>query len=438
MSRWFRAAKASLFIRSGPFENHHQSLYVAKSAFRHAECEPTPVKTHSAFQVQVDRPGGVLSVANFSTRDPETVEYFAELPASERLARFETAVRIGVMGLRTIGTTKRVDYVDKRFDALRESFEKKLEQVFGENGEVQRTVKEYFGEHGHVPELIDEVFGKDGDLSEVLEEHFGKDGTIVKKLFDPFTPGTPLAGLRDEFERQIVALRKDLGLAEEAEAIAKVTPIKGYEFEDEVEDILCDLARPVGDLVQRTTDKAGHVKGSKKGDFVVSIGERPDIKVVFETKDVETISIAAIESEMKEAIKNRAASFGVFVARNVETLPKSVGWFNEYWSNTLVFALGERSDEKINDEVLRIGYKWARTRALAARAQVTEGVDVTEIQNRVEECRRALKRFGQVRTQCTNAKQAVDAVLQEIAEIQTAIETNLDTIGAEVLKATAR
>lgn len=384
--------------------------------------------------LNLDEVANEMVVSQFATRDPDVVQYFAEIPTTEREPRFETALKVGVTALRTIGTAERVDYVEKRFNQLRETFERNLEEVFGEHGEVEHLVEDYFGERGQVPEAIEEIFGDNGQLARILEQHFGPDGKIVKDIFDPSTKGTPLAKLKEEIERQLVELRKDLGLAAQAEEIAEVTPIKGRKFEDDFEEMVCDVARPLGDIVERTTDTPGLVKRSKKGDFVVTISDRPDIKLVFETRDTGTVSLHKVELDMKEALENRGASYGIFVARRIDTLPRSVGWFNEYWRNILVLALTEGKDSPVQEEILRVGYKWARIRALASEAAIAEGIDATRIGELIEDGRRSLRRFMQVRTQCTNAKQAVDAILQELNEIESTLQTDLDAIGTEILK----
>lgn len=391
-----------------------------------------PAKAASSGDAIIDVGDGNLSVAIFHTDDPDVVGYFQDVPAKARAERLQVALKLGVVALRTIGTTERVDYVEKRFNELRGRFEKELEKTFGPNGEVSRIIEDHFGEDGTVPKSIEDAFGEDGQLQGLLDETFGEDGRLVKELFDPSRPGTPLFKLRLEVERQFADLRKELGLAEKEQEMAAKTTLKGAQFEDVCESLLANIAKPLGDLVQRTTDKPGSVKGSKKGDFVISISDRPDIRLVVEAKDLAGMSINSIENEMKEALENRGAAYGIFVARSVSALPKTVGWFNEYWGNTLVLALGEDAEAPLQAELLRVGYKWARTKALAARATAVEGLDATLIQARVEEARRSMKKFAQIRTHCTNAKQAVDEIVRDLQASQDGLEASLDAINDEI------
>ncbi len=77
--------------------------------------------------------------------------------------------------------------------------------------------------------------------------------------------------------------------------------------------------------MERTTDTPGLIKGSKKGDFVVTLANRPDLRVAIETKDIGHQSFNVIDQTMAETLENRDAQYGIFAVRHVETLPKGVG-----------------------------------------------------------------------------------------------------------------
>ena len=134
-----------------------------------------------------------------------------------------------------------------------------------------------------------------------------------------------MAILREAFETGIKELRKDLTISETTDDVKQKTPLKGFDFEDAVENLLCSIARNHGDVIERTSDKPGLVEKSKKGDFVAIIGGRASSKIVFELKNKHGLSYNEIESELKDAIENRNADYGVLVAHQVNMLPKSVG-----------------------------------------------------------------------------------------------------------------
>ncbi|MFQ5909983.1 MAG: hypothetical protein ACE5IJ_04585, partial [Thermoplasmata archaeon] len=212
--------------------------------------------------------------------------------------------------------------------------------------------------------------------------------------------------------------------------------LKGKSFEDLCEDLLSGAVRPFGDTLERTTDKPGLIKGSKKGDFVIALSSRPDLRMVIETKYTGYQSYNTIESTMEEALENREAAYGIFLVRHVETLSKSIGWFNEYKNKFLVAALGSKEfEEELHQEMLEVAYRWARTRVLLREATIAEGVDATAIQRQLEAAETALSRFSRIRTQCTNAKKAIQAIRDEAAGIQEELSKILSRISSEITSA---
>lgn len=372
-----------------------------------------------ATSIEVDSEARILKVQALEISEPEVVDYFLEVPEDEWASHLRTVLRIGVLALRAVGTTERVDYIEKRFSALRSDFEAGLREVFDEDGRIAQVVERFFGDRGEVPEFIEALFGPDGQ--------------IVKDLFDPSQKGTPLAKLKDEILEGFVNLRKDLGIQEKEEELIEATALKGGDFEDLVQDLLSETVRPFGDTLERTTDAPGLLKGSKKGDFVVTLANPPDLRLVVETKATGSETYPSIEETMEEALENREAAYGLFVVRDVESVPRSVGWFNEYQGRFLVVALGSRgAEDRLHREMLEVAYRWARTRVLLRRAARAEGVDVTAVRQELERAETVLKRFRRIRTQCTNVSKAVQAIREEAKGIQEDLKEILDRIGTEV------
>jgi hypothetical protein len=389
-------------------------------------------------EIAIDESAGELTIANYSTNDQTVVRFFAAIPENERQEHFDTAVKLGVTAMRTMGTAKEVDLVERCFESMLKDFSKKIEDALGDEGSVKKVVDEYFGDRGAVTVMIDNVFGDDGQFAKHLREHFGPDGKIVKELFDPSVPGTPLAKIKNEIERQFVELRKDLGIAKKEEEMSAITPVKGRKFEDEFESMISEMTSRHSDTLERTTTTHGLIKGCMKGDFVVSLSENPDLKITFEVKDKGSISLATAQADMKEAIENRKASYGVLVARDISCLPRSVGWFNEYGGNVLVMALGEGDGSDLEKELLWIGYKWARMRALASGLKKVKGMDMKIVTDKVRDAESTLKKFSQIRTQCSNAESAVEAIRNGIDAIEESLAGILDEIEDEIIGASSR
>jgi hypothetical protein len=391
-----------------------------------------------ACEIAIDESTGELFVANYSTKDQTVVRYFAAVPEDQRPEHLDSAIKLGVVALRTMGTAKEVDLVERCFDSMLRDFSDKIEDALGDEGRVNKVLDEYFGDRGEVTQRINDVFGDDGQFARHLKDHFGPDGKIVKELLDPSVPGTPLAKIKDEFERQFVELRKDLAIAKKEEEMTVSTTLKGGRFEDEFEYMISEITRRYSDSLERKTEDYGAVKGSKKGDFVICLSENPDLKITFETKDKETISLPTAMADMKEAIENREAAYGVLVARDISSLPKSVGWFNEYNGNTLIMALGEGNDSDLEKELLWVGYKWARMRVLASGLKKAKGFDMKVVMDKVKEAESTLKKFSQIRTQCTNAKSAIEEIRNGIDTAHESLTGILDEIEDEIIGSSSK
>ena len=190
--------------------------------------------------------GGHFSVQGYETEDEDIVSYFSGLEADEALARFETALKVGVISIRTIGLTERIDYVQKEFNLLNSKFD----------STIQNTLQS-------LDQKFEEIFGEKGKGIEVFEDHFGEDGRVVKEVFDPMREGSPLYELRIELRNEMQRLRTEMGISQAVEDIKKKTPLKGYDFEDFCEGALSKAARQVGDVLYGC-DRAGKVKLSRK------------------------------------------------------------------------------------------------------------------------------------------------------------------------------
>ena len=339
---------------------------------------------------------GKLFVDNFVTSNKEIVSYFSEIPVKDRLTKFESVLFAGAVAFRAMSTTEKIDYIEKAFNSFHMNFDKKIDETFGENGK------------------------------------------IIKEVFDPNTEGTPLYCLKNEMTKVMEEIREKLGEKRIAEEIIEKTPIKGYKFEDFCEEVFCKIIKMQdGDELERTTDKIGLIERSKKGDFVIKLG-RIKSKIVIETKDIGEIYLPEIHNSLEESMKNRDAIYGVFIVRNISSLPKDVGWFKEYYGNQLVCATGTKENEEfIAEEMIRIAFSWAKAKLLIKKGiQVKTDIIPTlrEILPRIQD---SLKSFRIIKAQCTSLENATKKIRNTSEEIQTEIERHLSDIENEINNLTA-
>jgi hypothetical protein len=336
-----------------------------------------------------------MLVKDFETEDNEIVSFFKDYEErpKEIKEKFENTLKVGVVAVKTIGVAEKIDYIQKEFNELDNKFKDTFTDVTEE-----------------LDEKLEGMFGEEGTFSELLEEHFGEDGKIVKELFDPNKEGTPLYNLKSEIENKIEDLKEKLGIKEKEEEIKSKTTLKGFDFENYCETILSKIARIYGDTLEKTGTKQGKVKLSKKGDFVLTLGHSDKKKIVLELKDGGRFSLNEIQRTMEEAIKNREAVYGIFVVKNTESLPESVGWFNEYNGNQLVCALGNKeSDGMLHEEILYIAYKWAKLKILL-EALKEKKLDASFVTEKVNTIKNKLEEFKAIRIQCSNIETANEEI----------------------------
>jgi len=374
---------------------------------------------------------GKLLVSDFGIDDEEIVGFFKDVKPENIENRFVSSLKVGVVALKTIGTTERVDYIEKKFNNLNSKFAEILKET---SDELSQKFTDIFGENGKVDSLMAAHFGEKGTVSEMIEKYFGKDGLIVKELFDPMKEGTPINQLKNLITDELNRLGQTIGIEEALEEQKQKMTIKGAEFEDVLETLLADMVKTnMGDILTRTSDVVGAVTNSKKGDFVIDVDSKAEYRIVIEAKDWDNISLPKIHKEVDEALENRTAKFGIFVTKWIEALPNSVGCFNCYNNDRIVCGLGSKDDEIIHQEILHVAYCWARTQLLKKTTKA-EKVDFDMIDSNLEEIKKQLTSFNNIRTQCRNIDNASKKIAQESENIKGEIQQCLKNIKGELEK----
>lgn len=341
-----------------------------------------------------------LIVKEFETTDADIVSYFSNLEESSNInEKFENALKVGVVAVKTIGVAGNVNYVEKAFSNLDLNFKQRIDQVFGDNGQ----------------------------FSNLLKGQFGEDGKLVKELFDPNREGSPLYSLKRELVDNLSEIRNKILFNAGVEATVEKSPQKGFDFEDYCEQKLGWIASIHSDKLERTSDIIGKVSGSKKGDFVLTLGDIGK-KIVFEMKDRDKISLKDIQKELDESMENREADYGVFVTKNRDSLPDSVGWFNEYDGNHLVCALENNDgDTMIDGEIIHIAYKWSRAK-LRLETNKEKKIDASFILEKISDIQTNLGELRRVKTQCTNIEKSAGIIKEVSKTTETQIKKDLDEI----------
>jgi hypothetical protein len=198
--------------------------------------------------------------------------------------------------------------------------------------------------------------------------------------------------------------------------------------------VLSEIAKrqQPSDVVERVGTTVTYF-GSKKGDFEVILGQNAKWKIVFEVKDLASrISAEKIREYLRAAKENRGAQYAVLVVRNVESLPKSVGFFNELEGDLLICALGREGDEtSLHPEVIDIAYKWAKLRLMAEVARDLH-FDAGKLLKRLESMKGRLNEFGEILAQVRAVKRVVDSVELGIEGLRDSLDQELRDFASEL------
>lgn len=387
--------------------------------------------------LEVDSAENRVHIQDFTIHDTDLVSYLDGFEEDVREDALEHALRIGVATLELSETSKDVEFVKKEFESMQHEFSDEIEIVqeelaekFGDEGKVARILDEHLGDDGKLKGHIEHAFGDDGAFKERLDEELGEDGERIKQALDPDIEGTPTHRLKQAFKEEIEKVKKELVAEEAAEEVRQETRLKGFEFEDQVQKILEELVDQTSNQVQDTSQETGAMGSSKKGDFVITLGET-DQQIVVEAKN--GAFNGTVEEEMDEAIENREADYGIFVASSIEYLPRTrVGWFSEIDQNFVVVALSGDDDEEIEPRFLKFAYHWARTRAILSYVEIGDDIDSERVKAELDSITDAIGRFSTIRSKCTTLESSVGDIRTELKSIEDAVTSSITQLEAEL------
>ncbi len=396
------------------------------------------IPLHQVVRLEGDR----IVVERLSLSDPTLAAFLGERPAGDRGPIVERALRIGLIALQDAGVTVNVDAVRTEFERLVRQAEQvneraaaALEQTLRANfadgdGRLPRTLEKFLGDRGALRSMVDELFDEKkrdsaiGRIGSMLERYFDGDASKLALLLDPTRLNSPMHQFRQEIAAGFKGLEERL-VAIEAAAAARGaerarSAAKGADFEDLLAEMLGDIARGAGDLLDRTTLEAGAVMKSKKGDFVLtvdsSVARGCDLRVVIEAKD-RPMSMRAMRDELREARENRGAAVAVAVFTPAHA-PTGVAPFSLVGGDVYCVIDPDAPEPATLEAAVRL----ARLLALASLAEREVAVDAAAIGSALTAIREQLEVVRQLKSQLTSISNATKAVW-----------TGLDTMRSSIL-----
>jgi hypothetical protein len=426
-----------------------------------------------------------VRIDELETRDPDVVDFFTELRDDSRADLADRAVSLGVVGLRAMGVAGHVELVEREFLKLQGRFDEGLRTV---QDSLQQRITSTFDPdqaesvsarlsatisdanhaatdvvreaRGELEKLISDSFNPDlatsciyrigkliadtraeldrafdpayqgshlARLVELVNSYFGTDGALRELIAAQVTP------VRDEVLAAIQGMRDAVVGQAVAAAERDRSPASGIDFEDEVEDVLCGLARAYGDTVERVGNQAGDTGRSKRGDFVVQLasGHRFVVEAKKRATPLPLRGDRGLLAVLDDSMLNRAASFAIVVAKDESAFATEVGAFGDYDGDKVLCRIGERG------ELLQAAYRWARASLLAASA-ADAGIDTAAVSAGIEEARRALREVARIEGKAKAIAQGADDIKSIVAFQVRRLHTALDEAAAGLTHDAAR
>jgi hypothetical protein len=385
--------------------------------------------------------GERLVVEHLTLLDPGLASFVAARPQDERPSLVARALRIGLIALQNADASLDVDVVRREFEAmvrrtetLNERVATQVDEVLRQNfadgdGRLPRTLETFLGDRGQLRTFTRELFDEErrdsaiGRLRLLLGSYFEGDASRLAQLLDPTRMGSPLHQFRAEVSKGFEGINDRL-TAIEAAASARASErarsaAKGADFEDLLESMLAEAVRGTDHLLERTSESAGDVIRSKKGDFVITVDPATtrgaSVRLVVECKD-RAISGRAMRDELTEAKRNRDAAVGLVVFSAAHA-PAGIAPFDVRMGDVYCCIDPGDPEPATLDAALRL----ARLLALASTRESDAEVDAGAVHEALERVRAELDAVRGLKTKLTTIGTAAKAVNAGLDQLRDAI-----------------
>jgi archaellum component FlaC len=341
--------------------------------------------------------------------------------------------------------------LDKEFTdkarTVAEHFGSKVDEVFGpETGRLARELDKLFSDGSssavqhRVRELVTESLTKSRE--DLVRQFSAADGSNPRAEFKAGT----IRALRqaDErqhqtqqallerlggLERQLQGLREEKEKLEAVEAERERGTAKGRTFEENVAEVLDEVALAQGDVAEAVGDVRGAT--GKTGDVVVAIDACNGPargRIVFEAKDRRLSKPRAL-AELDKAMAERDADFAVLVVPGEAEVPAKLQPLREYNGDKLIAEYDPADGSRLS---LEVAYRLARARVLMSRGG-EGGVDPSVVHDLVERALAAMDDVRKVKSQLTGAKTNIDRAYEVVEEMAGRVRGHLAEVDALVL-----
>jgi len=393
-------------------------------------------------QIILDKRTERILIKNLEIQDHDLFEVISDQKEMERAEFVKRALKVGVIALHDVLVTEKIDYVKREFERLcfeldkifqlelgKEGMRGELDNIFGDNGQLQQRLENLFGSNGKLVRDILDMNNKNspiGKLRETIESHFvGKDSEMYSML-DPNSKDSPIARFRQDVLNELQKIETMIKTHLLKKEIIEKTTQKGFIFEDDLEDFLLRVSKPFGDTVERVGTEKGKL-GNLKGDFVITLndssikGQPPKIVVEAKTGKSVRITIKSLLGELRDAIKNREAQFAIAVTETM--ISDSIGCYREVEGDKIICAFED------NGLPLEVAYRIARTYLLMKmRKALEKTLDTTRICGIIGKISNDLSAVRGIKAKLTRIGTTSEDIAVDIKSLEKNIRESLEEL----------
>ncbi|HUQ43634.1 MAG TPA: hypothetical protein VM451_04380 [Candidatus Limnocylindria bacterium] len=392
---------------------------------------------HADVRVGGDR----IEVERVSLVDGPLAAWLAAQPPDDHGILVERAIRIGLTALQSVAVTLNVDAVRAEFERFAEqsqsandraalALETTLRANFADgDGRLPRTLETFLGDRGKLRSMVEELFDPNrrdsaiGRISGMLDTYFDGDASRLARLLDPTRLGSPLHQFRTEVAEGFRGLQEKLVAIEAAQAARAGerarSAAKGGDFEVLIEEMLGDIARGNGDIVERCGTESGDAGRSKKGDFVLMVDPAmcrgSDLRVVIEAKD-RRVSGREMREELRAAKANRDAAAALVIFTPAHA-PAGIAPFDVRAGD--VYAVLDPADP--DRATLEAAVRLSRLLALTTLRESEAEVDLGEVQAALTGIKETLEIVRGLKVQLSNIGTSSENVSKALDKLREAV-----------------
>lgn len=402
----------------------------------------------------VDLVDGSLFIHELVETDEDVIRVVGE--ADDPVEGARQCLRIGARAIRAVSATVDTNIVEKRFDAMSNRFDQRVEDVVeqisgtaralldAEDGSLCATL---IAHREELELLLGSTFDPDskksvlGIFETVLKESHDKQADAMRKLVAIDGDDSPLARLKVEMSRElrdqlgdvrdeVKALSEKIAVCDATAAVFELTTQKGFRFEDAVHVAVARIASVHGDMADKVGTELGSA-GTLKGDEVVTLSREDTYGLegcfVIEAKN-RNLNSRKTNEELDAALENRDALAAIAVFGAQDQAPTSVPF---HYTDNKAIVVFDPADA--DDSALRLAYMWGRW---VVRRELSgsdaEGFDLERVTALLGEAVRGLTHLTQIKGFNTKARKNIDQAEEHAIAMVTEVEDALTSLEAEL------